>query len=208
MRGTKILGTVLAVAVILSVMTPMASAQTEAGILHNQWFRVKASMKGYMLDGETVLSKSSGGATDYIKFTYNAGTYSLLTCAQDDQEPGIWHKITPIDPFDAGFPTPRNEIAIANIYGDVYPQIWDFGGTPIVFYDGYSTYSLYSILYMKITGVGSALTKASISTLSCGIWADIEDLGESFNGIGSCGLSGSLIPEAQVATKVPEQCRQ
>jgi hypothetical protein len=186
------------------MVASMASAQTEAGILHNQWFKVKASMKGYMLDGETVLSKSSGGATDYVKFTYDAGTYSLLTCAQDDQDPGLWHKTTAVAP--PGPPDPRNYITVDAIYGDVYPQIWDFAGTPIVFFDGYSTYNLYSILYMKITGAGSTLQKASISTLSCSIWADIQDLGESFNGIGSCGLSGSLIPADQVENKVPEQC--
>lgn len=204
MKGTKILGMVLAVAVMVLMVAPIASAQTDAYILDDQWFKVKAGMKGYMLDAadnDNVLEKSSGSGTDYIQFVYSVGAYRLVTCAQDDQDPGIWHRTE----VDMGMT--RNNISVDNIYGPVYPQIWDFGGIPIVFYDGYSTYNLYPILYTKITAPNGVLTKATISTLSCGIWAEIQDLGERFNGIGSCSLTGSLIPADQVEKKVPYCCQ-
>jgi hypothetical protein len=197
MKGTKTLGTVLVVAVIVFVIPPIISAQDTPGILHNQWFMVKASMKGYMLDGadnDNVLGKSSGSGTDYIKFTYASGTYTLWTCTPDDYDSGIWHW------------TECGPISTDSIYGAVYPQIWDFDGTPIVFFDGYSTFSLYPTLYTKITAPGGILTKATISTLSCGCWADIEN--GTYNAIGSCGLTGSLIPATQVEKKVPEYCRR
>jgi hypothetical protein len=141
----------------------------------------------------TVLGKGSGSATDYIKSTYDyaTDTYTLLRCAQDDQNPGIWHK------------TDCGPISIGDIYGALYPQIWDLEGTPIVFYDGYSTFNLYPILYTKIKADGPILKQATISTLSCNIWADIE--GDS-HGIGSCKFTGSLIPAAKAATKVPPAC--
>ena len=69
--------------------------------------------------------------------------------------------------------------------------------------DGYSTFSIYPTLDMKITVNGPNLKKATISTLSCGTWADIE----GNNAIGSYKLTGSLIPEATVATKVPAGCQ-
>ena len=215
MNGKKIFGTFLAVVLGILMIVPITFAQTNAGILNGQWFKVTASMKGYLFDyadNDNVLQKGTGSATDYIKFTYdvNTNTYSLLTCAQDDLDPGVWHKTTPISPVIPSPPTlpsPRNSILKDNIYGPVYPQIWDFGGIPIVFYDGYSTYNLYPILYTKITAPNGVLTKATISTLSCGIWAEIQDLGERFNGIGSCSLTGSLIPADQVEKKVPYCCQ-
>jgi hypothetical protein len=206
MKGRKIVGMVLTVAVMIFMVAPLANAQSSPGILHNQWFKVKASMKGYMLDGadnDNVLYKSSGSGTDYIKFTYAGDTYTLWTCTPDDYEPGIWHWTTPTDPL--GLPVPRNQISKAKIYGAEYPQIWDFDGTPIVFFDGYSTFSLYPTLYTKITAPGGILTKATISILSCGCWADVEQ--GTYNAIGSCGLTGSLIPSTQVEKKVPEYCR-
>jgi hypothetical protein len=179
------------------MIAPIASAQTYADILDGRWFKVKGSMKGYMVDAndnETVLGKGSGSGTDYIKWTYNDlnQEYTLLTCTQDDYDPGIWHK------------TDCGPISTNNIYGAVYPQIWDFDGTPIVFYDGYSTFNLYSILYMKITAEGPTLKKATISTLSCSIWAEIES--DSY-AIGSCKITGSLIPSDKVATMVPLGCQ-
>ena len=102
-----------------------------------------------------------------------------------------------------GLPVPGNEISTGSIYGAVYPQIWDFQDTPIVLNDGYSTFSIYPTLDMKITVNGPNLKKATISTLSCGTRADKE----GDNAIGSCKLTGSLIPEATVATKVPAGCQ-
>jgi hypothetical protein len=217
MNGKKILGTVLAFSGIFLLIASAASAQSIPGILHNQWFKVTASMKGYMLDyadNDNVLQKGVGSATDYMKFTYDdkTSTYTLLTCAQDDRDPGVWHKTTPTTTVlipPPTLPDPKNRISMEAIYGALYPQIWDFAGTPIVFYDGYSAYSLYSILYTKITVDKAGILKtATISTLSCGIWADIEDLDERFNGVGSCVINGSLIPEKLVEKKVPFYCLQ
>lgn len=196
MNSKKIIGTVLAVLFIVFVIAPHVSAQQYANILDGQWFKVKASMKGYAIasDLETVLGKTAGSAPSYMKFTYDngVGEYTLMTCAQDDYNPNLWHK---------SFCGP---ISTDEIYGAIYPQIWDFGGTPIDFYDGYSTYSLYTVLYTKITADGPTLKQATISTVSCGIWAEF-DSGQY--GIGSCTITGSLIPSTQVATKVPPGCQ-
>jgi hypothetical protein len=154
-------------------------------------------MTGYMLgdDDETVMGKGGGPAPiTYLLFSYN-GTleeYTLTTCVQDDFNPDTWRL------------TPSSPLSIDNIYGATYPQIWEFGGTPIVLFDGYSTVSLYTTLYITITTNSGFLKSAKIKSLTCGVYADIE----GDYGVGSCKLSGSLIPPTKVLTTVPDLCRQ
>ena len=132
MNGKKIFGMVLAVALMVFLIAPIASAQQFAGILDGQWFKIKASMKGYEIDNnhETVTGKGSGNGTVYLKMTYVAPKYSITTCMQDDENDSKWWKI------------PDQEIiSTDNIYGAIYPQVWDFDGNPILFYDGYTTFN-------------------------------------------------------------------
>jgi len=62
MKGMKIFGIMLGVAVMVFVISPFASAQTFWDILNDQWFTVKLSLKGYQVDSdnETVLGKGGG----------------------------------------------------------------------------------------------------------------------------------------------------
>jgi hypothetical protein len=201
MNGKKIFGMVLAVALMVFMIAPIASAQQFAGILDGQWFKIKASMKGYEIDNdnETVTGTGSGNATVYLKMTFNnkmdpsPDTYTITTCMQDDENDSIWHKITNTD-----------IISKDNIYGAIYPQVWDFDGNPILFTDGYTTFNVYPTLYTKISvDQAGSLKTATISTISGSIWAEYD--GGDF-ALGSCTLSGSLISATQVSKKVPAGC--
>ena len=196
MNRTRMCVTVLAVVLVAFVFASSASAQTNASILDGQWFKLKGSMTGYTLgdDDETVLGKGGGPAPiTYLLFSYDGSTgYTLTTCVQDDFIPDSWHK------------TDSAPLSTDNIYGATYPQIWEFGGIPIVLFDGYSTVSLYTTLYITITAEGAFLNKAKIKSLTCGVSADIE----GNYAVGSCKLTGSLIPAAKVLTTVPALCRQ
>jgi hypothetical protein len=219
MKGTKTLGTVLVVAVIVFVIPPIISAQDTPGILHNQWFKVKLSAKGYMIDDDqdqTVLGKGAGSLSAYLLFCFDgSSSYTIRTCTQDDENPGQWYKIDNLgaepQPPIPDLPSPRNSISIDNIYGALYPQIWDFETTPLVLYDGISILSLCPKFYTKITADitnPAKLKTASIVHVSCGLYTK-EDMGESGAqyGIGSCTINGPLIPAANVTKKVPQSCQ-
>lgn len=196
MNGMKILGTVLAVALMIFVIAPMASAQQYVGILNNQWFKVNLSMKGYEIaaDGETVGGKDSGSAHVYLLMQYNdiSQSYRIAACMQDDVNDNIWrYRIGP------------SPIPIANIYGLTYPQVWEFQNNYLWFYNGADNFYVYPTFYTKITADGSNLNKATISNVACTIYVDFGDGGY---GTGSCTLKGSLVPQAKVATTVPAGC--
>lgn len=196
MNGTKILGTLLAVALMIFVVASTASAQVYAGILNGQWFKLNLSMKGYRMgtDGETVLGKGSGAAHAYLYVQYNDSDqwYTLVTCMQDDVNDNVWYQRM------MGAPIP-----IANIYGATYPQVWDFQSNPLQFYNGADTFSAYLTFYTKITAEGSTLKNATISSVACALYVDFAG-GEY--GIGSCTIKGPLVPTAKVGTTVPAAC--
>jgi len=193
MNGMKILGMVLAVSLMIFVIAPVASAQTYAGILDGQWFKVNLSLKGYAISGETVLGKSSGSTHAYLYMSYGASGYTITTCIQDDDNDNIWHLWTA--------PTP---LPVANIYGATYPQVWEFDANYLQFYNGGDTFRLYPTFYTKITADGGTLKNATISNVACALYADLAG-GEY--GTGSCTIKGSLVPAAKVATAVPAACR-
>ena len=150
------------------------------------------------MDGETVLGKETMKGTVYPHLTYADGlqTYTITTCTQDDYNDNIWHV------------KDGNTISIKYIYGADYPEVWDFGGNPILFFNGASTFNVYPTLYTKITPDGSTLKKATISTVSCSVWADLKGLEDNGHYLtGSCTLSGSAIPATQLGRKVPAGCR-
>ena len=193
MNGMKILGTVLAVSLMIFVIAPVASAQTYAGILDGQWFKVNLSLKGYMISGETVLGKRSGSAHAYLYMSYGASGYTITTCMQDDVNDNIWYLWTALTP-----------LPIANIYGATYPQVWEFDANYLQFYNGADTFNVYPTFYTKITADGGTLKNATISNVTCALYAD---LGSGEYGTGSCTIKGPLVPAAKVATTVPAACR-
>ena len=196
MNGTKIFGAVLAAVLAVLMMTSIASAQQYAGILNDQWFKVKVSGKGYAIadDGETVLGKTAGSNPAYIHFSYGGSSYTITTCMQDDVNDSVWHKNT-------GAPIP-----ISQVYGATYPQVWDFQDIPLVFFDGITTVSFYLTFYTKITSDKAnpaTLKNASITNVSCAVYAD--DVNGEYT-TGSCTLNGPLILPANVAKKLPAAC--
>jgi hypothetical protein len=201
MNGTKIFRTVFAVALVVFIIPPIASAQQYADILDGKWFKAKLSVKGYAIappppdgDGETVLGKGSGASTAgglYLHMSYDIAGYTVTTCMRDDRNYNVWHKNT------------SAPISTADIYGATYPQVWDFKGIPLVFYDGITVVSVYPTLYTKITAEGSNVKSVSISNVSCSF--STEEVHYQY-GKGSCKLTGSLIPADKVATTVPVGC--
>jgi len=170
MNGTKIIGMVLAVVLVAFVFASVALAQTNAGILNGQWFKLSLSMKGYVIDGETVLGKGSGSAHAYLYMVYD-GTkqwYTITTCMQDDNIDNIWYKNT-------GAP-----ISTDNIYGATYPEVWEFDANNLQFDGGFAnggnTYYVYPTFYTKITpdkANPAKLTNATISNVGCMVYVDI-----------------------------------
>jgi hypothetical protein len=197
MNGMKTFGTVLAVALMIFVIAPIASAQQYAGILDGQWFKVNLSLKGYQIgtDGETVLGKRAGSVHAYLYMSYDTNNleYTITTCMQDDVTDNIWYKRTSAAP-----------ISIANIYGATYPQVWEFDANYLQFYNGGDTFNVYPTFYTKITADGGTLKNATISNVACALYADLAG-GEY--GTGSCILNGSLVLEAKVPAKVPAACQ-
>jgi hypothetical protein len=167
MKGTKIFRTVFAVALVVLIIPPIASAQQYGNILDGKWFKVKMSAKGYVIalpppdgDGETVLAKgswASAAGSLYLHMSYDIAGYTVTTCMRDDRDYNVWHKNT------------SAPISTADIYGATYPQVWDFKGIPLVFYDGITVHSVYPTLYTKITAEGSNLRSTSISNVSCSV---------------------------------------
>lgn len=158
----------------------------DPNLLNGQWFRAKGSMKGYAIDWDrNVVGPVSGGATFYWKTLFIDGSFIVMSCAQDADHPGIWH-------WRYSDPIPME-----HIYG-AHLEIWDFQGTPIRIYDGYADWSVYPSLFMKVTMDGPALKKATLKSISCGIWGEMEE----GNVFGACKLSGSSIPPDQV----PQGC--
>ena len=196
MNKMKSFGSVLTVLVMIFMFSPITSAQQYAEILHDQWFKAKVGMKVYKIDfdHETVLGKGAGAISAYLHFVYSGldSSYTITTCMQDDLDDNIWHKDT------------SDPIRKSRIYGATYPEVWVLPTEIFLsFQDGISEYAILPIFYTKITADGSTLKNATISNVGCMFEADIGDV-EYF--LGSCSLSGSLIPTAKVATKISSAC--
>jgi hypothetical protein len=197
MNETRMYVAVLAVVLAAFVFTSNASAQTYAGILDGQWFKVNLSVKGYTIaaDGETVLGKGAGSLHAYLHFAYDEPTtsYTITTCMEDDIKGNGWHKGNSSGP-----------IPIANIYGATYPQVWDLQGISLSFSNGVSSFDIYPTFYTKITADSGTLKNASISNVACTLYAGLEG-GEY--GTGSCTVKGPLVPTAKVAKTIPLACQ-
>jgi hypothetical protein len=197
MKSVKIFGIMLGVAVMVFVIAPVASAQTIPGILHDTWFKLNVNMKGYSLAGDTVEGKGGGSTKAYLHMAFDSinNVYTIQTCTEPDMMPNPWVL------------GPPAIISTDNIYGAIYPEIWDVAPTPIVFDNGPSTFDAYATLFTKITANGATLNKASISTISCALYA-FENPSPTITGIGSCKITGSNIKPDKVTSTVPLECRQ
>jgi hypothetical protein len=195
MKGTKIVGPVLAVAVLVFMIAPLASAQSNANILNGEWFKIKLGVKGYRTSGDTVLGKGSGSLNAYLHFDHSAGSpgsYTVYTCTQNDLNPATY-----------SLNLVGSVISLNDIYGETYPQVWDFGGTPLVFDNGAGEFSAYPTLYTKISTTNGALKSAGISNVACSLYADLRDDDQGADyATGSCSIAGPRV----TADKVPSQC--
>ena len=191
MKGTKIFGMVVAVVCLVFVIGPVASAQgVDPGILHGKLLKIKASLKGYEVNGNSIVGPISGGTTTYLKMIYNLGspgTYTVETCTQDDDNPDTWHSVV------------NDPISLGNIYG-ANLEVWDFDGHPISFDNGFGTFHVYLLLSTKITTDGPNFKKASFKAISCSVWGELSN---GHDALGSCKLSGSSL----AADKVPFPCQ-
>ncbi len=198
MKAIKMFGMTFVIMALIFVIVPSVFAQTTPDILHNTWFKVSASMKGYLLDGDTVDGKGAGSSKAYLYFAYDGaigseGGYNVITCTEPDMAP---------NPYVVG--AVPAQIPVEQIFGEIYPEIWNFASTPIVFDNGVDTFDAYPILTTKIKADVGGLKKATIGTSSCLMYRynGLDEL----SGIGSCKLTGSFIKSDQVATKVPVEC--
>lgn len=198
MKAIKMFGMAFAIVALIFVIVPSVSAQTTPDILDNTWFKVSASMKGYMLDGNTVDGKGAGSSKAYLYFAYDdaigsEGGYNVTTCAEPDVAP---------NPYVKGAPA---QIPVEQIFGQTYPEIWNFGTIPIIFDNGGSTtFKAYPILTTKIVTGDAGPKKATLGTASCLLYE--FNGSDELVGIGSCKLTGSFIKPEKVASKVPAEC--
>ncbi len=198
MKAIKMLGMVFVIMTLMFVIIPSASAQTTPEILHDTWFKVSTSIKGYQLAGDTVGNRGGGSTKAYLYFNYDDtvgnGIYNVTTCTEPDMAP---------NPYVVG--AAPAQIPVEQIFGEIYPEIWNFASTPILFDNGVDTFDAYAILTTKIKADGAGLKKATIGTSSCLLYR-FNGLAE-LTGIGSCKITGSFIKPEQVETKVPAECR-
>lgn len=197
MKAIKIFGMMFVVLTLIFVIVPSVSAQTTPEILHNTWFKISASLKGFLLDGDTIEGKGAGSTKAYLYFDYDGtignGVYNVTTCTGPEMAPGAY--VLGSSPA---------QIPVEQIFGKAYPVIWDFRSVPIIFDNGVTTFNAYPILTTKITPGDAGLKKATLGTSSCLLY-EFNDSAELV-GIGSCKLTGSFIKPDQVTDKVPAEC--
>lgn len=192
--------TVFALVVVVSIPA-LTYAQSSWNILDNQWFKVKLSVKGYVVDNdnETIVGKGAGGDPAYLLMAAGVDSYALTTCMQHDTNLTWLLGTTSDGPIETG-----------NIYGSTYPELWDFGGNALVFHNGEADFYLYPTLYIKTSADGTGkVKKATISTITCGAYVEFV-AGENAGGkaFGSCKIAGSTIASDKVESAVPLECRE
>jgi hypothetical protein len=197
MKGIKLFGMLFVILALAFMIAPSVPAQTTPEILDDTWFKVKASLKGYSLDGDTVEGKGAGSTKAFLYFAYDGtigtGVYNVTTCTEPDVAPNPYVVAAPV------------QIPVEQIFGETYPAIWNFASTPIVFDNGVDTFDAHAILTTKITTSVTGLKTATIGTSSCLLY-NFDSL-DALIGIGSCKITGPLVKQDQVTSKVPAECR-
>jgi hypothetical protein len=179
MKTARIGCMVLGIVLLMFVIANVASAQAITG----EWFKGKASLKGYEINGTGgIVGKDSGGTTIYVNIVDGSFTatdvYTVTTCIQDRLD----------DTWQLG---QANAISNGDIYGDLNSgMIWNFFSRSVVQFAG-PVYS-YPMFNVKVNG---SLTKASFKSFVCTLQDD--SIAPNF-AIGSCSISFKNIDAAKV----------
>ena len=175
MKIAKIGCMVLGVALLMFVIAPYASAQAVTG----EWFKGKASLKGYEISGTgAIMGKAGGGTTIYVNIVEDTTAYTVTTCVQDRLD----------DTWQLGLPNP---ISKDYIYGDLDSgMVWDFFSKSVMQFSG-PIYS-YPMFFVKVNG---SLTKASFKSFACMLQ---DETGAPNLQLGSCSISFKNIDAAKV----------
>ena len=175
MKIARISCMVLGIAFLIFVIAPYASAQAITG----EWFKGKASLKGYEISGTAIVGKAGGGTTIYVNIVGDNNTtdYTVTTCVQDRLD----------DTWQLGLPT---VISGNVIYGDPNSgMVWDFNESGMLFAGPIVAYPMF---FVKING---DLTKASFKSFACALYDDAN--APNFQ-LGSCNISFKNIDAAKV----------
>lgn len=190
------------VVLFMLILAPFSSAQITPEILHQKWFKVSVSLKGYSgWDGDQIESTYSGSRKNlFIYSSYNPALQEFT-----------WTSCTPDSTGSTYTPWPLSGFHTAWVYGDLYPkQIWDHfryrlldSGIPFDFFSFSEDITIIPVLTMDIKLDGSYVFKsASLKTIACiAYWGDGQN-----NYVGSCKLTGKTVPEAQVPQAAKDAC--
>lgn len=200
MKTTGIAGIILGLLIWVFVFTVPVFAQTSWDVLDGQWFKTKFGVKGYVVhnDGETVLGKLAGGGPVYVRMVKGSDEYDIVTCMENRNNPGQWIM------SKVGSP-----VRLSNMFGSVYPELWDFDGNSLGFNDGNALYAVYPILYIKMEADVGGLKKAKMTAVGCS--STLDFVGGDYAGMrgyGSCKLTGSAIATDKIISVVPQECRR
>jgi len=175
MKAARIGFVVVAVGLIMFVFAPYASSQVTG-----EWFKGKASIKGYEISGTgALLGKAGGSGTIYVNIVESTDAYTMTTCIEDVDAKDVWH---------LGEPTaiPKDQI-----YGDVNSNmVWDFAQPPAMHF--YGPIYMYPMFYVKFNG---SLTKANFKSFACQVWFNAEP--PNFE-LGSCSITFKNLDAAKV----------
>ena len=183
MKAARIGFIVFGIVLLMFVIAPYVSAQAIEG----EWFKGKASMKGYKISSDgALLGKVSGSKTIYVNIVDGdnleppvANQYLVTTCWEDPDVKGVWNLAN------------QQAISKDNIYGDPNAaMIWDFADDSLM--EFYHDVLAFPMFYVKING---SLTKANFKSFSCQLW----DYAEGPNvEIGSCSITFKNIDPLKV----------
>jgi len=179
MKNGRVVFIVLGIVLLMLVIAPYVSAQ---GV----WFKGKASLKGYEINGAgAIVGKAGGGTTVYVNIVDDTmnNQYMVTTCIEDFDENGVWY---------LGVSTPISKL---RVYGDPNSaMIWDFADDSVMNF--YNNVFAYPMFYVKMKG---SLASANFKSFSCEMWDDSNF--PNFQ-LGSCSISFKNIDPA----KVPAGC--
>jgi len=179
MKSVKIGIIVLGIALFVFMVAPIASAQTA---ITDQWFKGKATIKGFDISGENIVGKAKGGGTVYAHIVAGVDEYTVTTCVEDFNVDDTWYTID-------------NTILASNIYGTIDDgEIWDFfassdglqanvGGA-----DNFYFYPMFQVKYSK--------KAVSFKSFACGFYNNSEIPWQ----LGSCTMSLKSVDIENVPT--------
>jgi hypothetical protein len=180
MKTARIGFMVLAIALLMFMAAPYASAQAIEGV----WFKGSVSMKGYeMADlDNTILGKNNGKGTLYVNIVHGTDVFTVTTCTEDRVADNVWHVTEP------------TTVDVEYIYpGEKNMQVWDLS-----FPNGMSFYpdAFAQVLFTaQMNDPFDTATKISFKSFAC-IGYD-NSSSDSF-ALGSCSISFKNIDPLKV----------